>query len=148
MRAAVWISGLLLAGTALLVAGAVAPPPLSLLAVTLGAIASFFGVLRLADRVLPAVVGLLGRPARRLGGTAARLATQQLRLNPGRTGATGSALLLGVTVMVGAVTALEVTSGSLVPVVSARQPGVFSATTTVAANCPPGRSARSGPNPA
>ncbi len=129
---------LLLAGTALLVAGAVAPPPLSLLAVTLGAIASFFGVLRLADRVLPAVVGLLGRPARRLGGTAARLATQQLRLNPGRTGATGSALLLGVTVMVGAVTALEVTSGSLVPVVSARQPGVFSATTTGGGELPAG----------
>ncbi|WP_030260034.1 MULTISPECIES: FtsX-like permease family protein [Streptomyces] len=138
VRAAVWISGLLLAGTALLVAGAVAPPPLSLLAVTLGAIASFFGVLRLADRVLPAVVGLLGRPARRLGGTAARLATQQLRLNPGRTGATGSALLLGVTVMVGAVTALEVTSGSLVPVVSARQPGVFSATTTGGGELPAG----------
>ncbi|RKT16264.1 putative ABC transport system permease protein [Streptomyces sp. 1114.5] len=127
VRAAVWISGLLLAGTTLLVTGALAPPPLSLLAVTLGAIASFFGVLRLADRVLPAVVGLLGRPARRLGGTAARLAAQQLRLNPGRTGATGAALLLGVTVMVGAVTALEVTSGSLVPAVSARQPGVFSA---------------------
>ncbi|MEU3572371.1 ABC transporter permease [Kitasatospora sp. NPDC036755] len=137
-RAAVWTTGLLLAGTALLVAGAVTPPPLSLLAVTVGAIANFFGVLRLSHRVLPAVVGLLGRPARRLGGTAGRLATQQLRLNPGRTGATGSALLLGVTVMVGAVTALDLTSRSLVPVVSARQPGVFSATVTGGGALPAG----------
>ncbi|MER7581667.1 ABC transporter permease [Kitasatospora sp. NPDC097691] len=137
VRAVAWTAVLLVAGTALLVAGAVAPPPLSLLAVTVGAIASFFGVLRLADRVLPAVVGLLGPPARRLGGTAGRLATQQLRLNPGRTGATGSALLLGVTVLVAAVTALEITSNSLVPVVSARQPGVFSAAATGGA-LPPG----------
>ncbi|MFD0401341.1 ABC transporter permease [Kitasatospora sp. NPDC127121] len=137
-RAAVWTAVLLCAGTALLVAGAVAPPPLSLLAVTVGAIVSFFGVLRLADRLLPAVVGVLGGPARRLGGTAGRLATQQLRLNPGRTGATGSALLLGVTVMVGAVTALEITSNSLVPAVSARQPGVFSAVVTGGGALPAG----------
>ncbi|MBV2152358.1 FtsX-like permease family protein [Kitasatospora sp. SUK 42] len=130
VRAVVWTSALLTAGAALLVTGAVAPPPLSLLAVTVGAISSFFGVLRLSDRLLPAVVALLGRPARRLAGTAGRLATQQLRLNPTRTGATGAALLLGVTVMVGAVTALEITSASLVPAVSARQPGAFSATAT------------------
>ncbi|MFD0408856.1 FtsX-like permease family protein [Kitasatospora sp. NPDC127116] len=137
-RAAVWTSGLLLAGTVLLVAGALTPPPLSLLAVTVGAIANFFGVLRLSHRVLPAVVAVLGRPARRLGGTAGRLATQQLRLNPGRTGATGSALLLGVTVMVGAVTALDITSQSLVPVMSARQPGVFSAAATGGGALPAG----------
>ncbi|MFI2610342.1 ABC transporter permease [Kitasatospora sp. NPDC018619] len=137
-RAAVWTSVLLVAGTALLAAGVLTPPPLSLLAVTVGAIAGFFGVLRLSHRVLPAVVAVLGRPARRLGGTAGRLATQQLRLNPGRTGATGSALLLGVTVMVGAVTALDMTSRSLVPVVSARQPGVFSATATGGGALPAG----------
>ncbi|MFE4519150.1 FtsX-like permease family protein [Kitasatospora sp. NPDC056783] len=138
VRATVWTSALLVTGTALLVAGAMTPPPLSLLAVTVGAIANFFGVLRLAHRVLPAVVAVLGRPARRLGGTAGRLATQQLRLNPGRTGATGSALLLGVTVMVGAVTALDITSHSLVPVVSARQPGVFSAAATGGGPLPAG----------
>ncbi|MBO1419684.1 FtsX-like permease family protein [Streptomyces sp. FH025] len=138
VRAAVWTAVLLTVGVALLVTGAVAPPPLSLLAVTVGAISSFFGVLRLADRLLPAVVALLGRPARRLAGTAGRLATQQLRLNPTRTGATGAALLLGVTVMVGAVTALEVTSDSLVPAVSARQPGVFSATATGGGPLPAG----------
>ncbi|MFJ6383359.1 ABC transporter permease [Kitasatospora sp. NPDC092039] len=137
-RAAVWTSALLLAGTALLVAGATIPPPLSLLAVTVGAIASFFGVLRLSHRVLPAVVALLGRPARKFGGTAGRLATQQLRLNPGRTGATGAALLLGVTVMVGAVTALDLTSRSLVPAISARQPGVFSAAATGGGALPAG----------
>lgn len=127
LRAAAWSVVLLLSGTASLVLGVVAPPPLSLLAVTLGAICSFFGVLRLSHRLLPAVVAALGAPVRRLGGTAGRLATQQLRLNPARTGATGSALLLGVTVMVGAVTALHITSNSLLPVLSARQPAVFSA---------------------
>ncbi|WP_316526647.1 FtsX-like permease family protein [Kitasatospora brasiliensis] len=138
VRAAVWTGALLVSGTALLAAGAMTPPPLSLLAVTVGAIANFFGVLRLAHRVLPAVVAVLGRPARRLGGTAGRLATQQLRLNPGRTGATGSALLLGVTVMIGAVTALDITSRSLVPVVSARQPGVFAAATVGGGPLPAG----------
>lgn len=125
------LSGLLLvAGAALLAAGVTTGPPLSLLAVTLGAISSFFGVLRLCHRLLPVVVAGLGVPARRLCGTAGRLATQQLRLNPRRTGATGSALLLGVTVMVSAVTALEMTSDALVPAISARQPGAFSVTTT------------------
>ncbi|MER7705092.1 FtsX-like permease family protein [Kitasatospora sp. NPDC097605] len=128
LRATVWAALLLAGGGVLVVLGALAAPPLSLLAVTVGAIASFFGVLRLAHRLLPATVALLGAPARRLGGTAGRLATQQLRRNPLRTGATGSALLLGVTVMVGAVTALDITSDSLVPAVSARQPGVFSVT--------------------
>ncbi|MFF8774506.1 ABC transporter permease [Kitasatospora sp. NPDC015120] len=128
VRAAAWATVLLTGGAALVVLGALTAPPLSLLAVTTGAIASFFGVLRLAHRLLPAAVALLGAPARRLGGTAGRLAAQQLRRNPLRTGATGSALLLGVTVMVGAVTALDITSDALVPAVSARQPGVFSAT--------------------
>ncbi|MFJ8440426.1 FtsX-like permease family protein [Kitasatospora griseola] len=128
VRAAAWSAVLLLAGVALVVLGTLTPPPLSLLAVTVGAISSFFGVLRIGHRLLPALVAVLGGPARRLGGTAGRLATQQLRLNPVRTGATGSALLLGVTVMVGAVTALDITSHSLVQVLSARQPAVFSAT--------------------
>ncbi|MFF7454506.1 ABC transporter permease [Kitasatospora sp. NPDC008115] len=127
-RATVWAAFLLVGGGALVVLGALAAPPLSLLAVTVGAIASFFGVLRLAHRLLPATVALLGAPARRLGAAAGRLAAQQLRRNPLRTGATGSALLLGVTVMVGAVTTLDITSNSLVPAVSARQPGVFSVT--------------------
>ncbi|MFI6848839.1 ABC transporter permease [Kitasatospora sp. NBC_00085] len=138
LRAAALSVLLLAAGTALLVAGVVAGPPLSLLAVTLGAISSFFGVLRLCHRLLPAVVAGLGVPVRRLCGTAGRLATQQLRLNPARTGATGSALLLGVTVMVSAVTALEITSNSLVPAVSARQPGVFSVTAPGGAPLPAG----------
>jgi len=130
LRAAAWSAALLLAGAALLALGVVAAPPLSLLAVTLGASCSFFGVLRLSHRLLPAVVAVLGALARRLGGTAVRLATQQLRLNPVRTGATGSALLLGVTVLVSAVTALAITSNSLIPVFSARQPGAFSAAAT------------------
>ncbi|WP_344337380.1 ABC transporter permease, partial [Kitasatospora putterlickiae] len=138
LRATLWAVFLLVGGGALTGLGALTAPPLSLLAVTVGAIASFFGVLRLAHRLLPATVALLGAPARRLGGTAGRLATQQLRRNPLRTGATGSALLLGVTVMVGAVTALDITSTSLVPLVSARQPGVFSATSATGGAVPTG----------
>ncbi|MFE7560120.1 ABC transporter permease [Kitasatospora sp. NPDC057500] len=138
LRATVWAVFLLVGGGALVALGTLAAPPLSLLAVTVGAIASFFGVLRLAHRLLPAAVALLGAPARRLGGTAGRLATRQLRRNPLRTGATGSALLLGVTVMVGAVTALDITSNSLVPLVSARQPGVFSATSATGGAVPAG----------
>ncbi|TBO60953.1 ABC transporter permease [Streptomyces kasugaensis] len=127
-RAAVFSGLLLVCGTALLTAGALAGPPLSLLAATTGAISTFFGVLRLSHRLLPPIVGALGFLARKACGTTGRLATQQLRRNPGRTGATGAALLLGVTVMVSAVTALGITGNSLVPLVSARQPGDFSAT--------------------
>ncbi|AUY50137.1 hypothetical protein C2142_15740 [Streptomyces sp. CB01881] len=138
VRATVLSVLLLTAGAGLLAAGVTTGPPLSLLAVTLGAISSFFGVLRLCHRLLPAVVAGLGVPVRRFCGTAGGLATRQLRLNPGRTGATGSALLLGVTVMVSAVTALEITSNSLVPAVSARQPGVFSVTAPGGAPLPAG----------
>ncbi|MFH8589941.1 ABC transporter permease [Streptomyces celluloflavus] len=127
-RAAVFSGLLLVCGTALLTAGALGGPPLSLLAATVGAISTFFGVLRLSHRLLPPIVGALGVLARKVCGTTGRLATQQLRRNPGRTGATGAALLLGVTVMVSAVTALGITGNSLVPMVSARQPAAFSAT--------------------
>ncbi|MCX5207153.1 ABC transporter permease [Streptomyces sp. NBC_00237] len=120
---------LLGAGAALLAVGSVAPAPMSLLAVTLGAILSFFGVLRLARWLLPPVVTVLALPARRLFGTTGRLAAQQLHRNPGRTGSAASALLVGVTVMVAAATVVSTTGGSLNDLLSSRQPGAFSLVT-------------------
>ncbi|MET9603401.1 FtsX-like permease family protein, partial [Streptomyces sp. NPDC006459] len=117
---------MLVSGALMLTAGARLDPPVSLLAAAVGAIASGFGVLRLARWVLPPVVSLLGIPVRRLSGTTGKLATQQLRRNPGRTSAAVSALLVGVTVTVSAATALGVVSSSLEGLVVGRQPGVFS----------------------
>ncbi|MFI0980625.1 ABC transporter permease [Streptomyces sp. NPDC021093] len=113
-------------GALLLVGGAYAPAPLSVLAVTAGAILSFFGVLRLARWLLPPVVSLLALPTRRFSGTTGKLAAQQLRGNPGRTGAAASALLVGATVMVAASTVVSTTGGSLGDMLTSRQPGSFS----------------------
>ncbi|MFJ8044540.1 FtsX-like permease family protein [Kitasatospora sp. NPDC096147] len=124
------VSALLLGfGALMLVVGARGGSAVALLAVTVGAISSFFGVLRLARFLLPPVVALLGLPARRFFGTTGRLAAQQLRANPGRTGSAASALLVGVTVAVSAATAISVTGGSLESMLSARQPGAFSLAT-------------------
>ncbi|MEU8888507.1 FtsX-like permease family protein [Streptomyces sp. NPDC048442] len=116
-------------GALLLVGGAYAPVPLSVLTVTAGAILSFFGVLRLARWLLPPVVSLLALPTRRFSGTTGKLAAQQLRGNPGRTGAAASALLVGVTVMVAASTVVSTTGGSLGDMLTSRQPGSFSLVT-------------------
>ncbi|MBT2545028.1 ABC transporter permease [Streptomyces sp. ISL-44] len=83
-------------------------------------------MLRLGRWVLPPVVSLLGIPARRFFGTTGKLAAQQLRRNPGRTSAAASALLVGVTVMVSAATALGVISTSLEDLLAGREPGAFS----------------------
>ncbi|MEU0373672.1 ABC transporter permease [Streptomyces sp. NPDC006283] len=121
------VSVLMLAfGALMLTVGARDTPPVSLLAATVGAIASGFGVLRLARWVLPPVVALLGVPARRVFGTTGKLAAQQLRRNPGRTSAAASALLVGVTVMVSAATALGMISNSLEDLLAGREPGAFS----------------------
>ncbi|MEW9518142.1 FtsX-like permease family protein [Streptomyces tubercidicus] len=118
-------------GVLMLIVGATPtyPPPLLLLAVTVGAICSFFAVLRLTRWVLPPIVALLGIPARRIFGTTGKLAVQQLRRNPGRTGAAASALLVGVTVAVAAATAIGVTSASLDGFFTAHQPGTFALAT-------------------
>ncbi|MFJ2742369.1 ABC transporter permease [Streptomyces sp. NPDC087440] len=116
-------------GVLLLVAATASSGPLGLLAVTLGAILSFFGVLRLARWVLPPVVTLLALPARRFFGTTGKLAAQQLHRNPGRTGAAASALLVGVTVMVAAATVVSTTGGALGDLLGSREPGAFSLAT-------------------
>ncbi|MFI9213087.1 FtsX-like permease family protein [Streptomyces sp. NPDC053253] len=115
----------LVTGAGLLALGAFGGSPLALLAVTIGAILTFFGVLRYARYLLPPLVGLLGRGLRRPFGTTGRLAVQQLRANAARTGAAASAMLVGVTVAVSAVTAIGVASGGLETMLASRTPAVF-----------------------
>ena len=59
--------------------------------------ASFLGFLLLAQRLVPAVVALAGRPFARAGGVPARLAAGNAVRNPRRTAATATALVIGVT---------------------------------------------------
>ena len=58
---------------------------------------SFLGFLLLAQRIVPALVALAGRPFARLGGVPARLAAGNAVRNPRRTAATATALVIGVT---------------------------------------------------
>ncbi|NYD24201.1 FtsX-like permease family protein [Kineococcus aurantiacus] len=65
-------------------------------AVAAGAL-SFLGFLLLAQRLVPALVELAGRPFARLGGVPAQLAAGNSVRNPRRTAATATALVIGVT---------------------------------------------------
>ncbi|MEV0450922.1 FtsX-like permease family protein [Streptomyces sp. NPDC050600] len=116
---------LLVSGTGFLALGAFGGSALSLLAVTLGAILTFFAVLRYARYVLPPFVAVIGLALRRPFGTVGRLSVQQLRANAGRTSAAASAMLVGVTVAVSAVTAIGVTKGGLEEMLAGRMPAVF-----------------------
>ncbi|MEU8757898.1 ABC transporter permease [Streptomyces sp. NPDC048659] len=116
---------MLVSGAGLLAVGALGGSPMALLAVTLGSILTFFAVLRYARYVLPPVVGLIGLALRRRFGTVGRLSVQQLRANAARTGAAASAMLVGVTVAVSAVTAIGVTKGGLEELLAGRTPAVF-----------------------
>ncbi|WP_432498490.1 ABC transporter permease [Kineococcus auxinigenes] len=83
-------------------------------AVLAGAV-SFVGVVLLAQRVVPAVVGLAGRLVRG-GGVPARLAAGNAVRNPRRTAATATALLIGVTLttaMVVGASSTRATAGDL-----------------------------------
>ncbi|MFJ6349376.1 FtsX-like permease family protein [Streptomyces sp. NPDC092046] len=116
---------MLVAGAGLLALGAFGGSAVSLLVVTLGSILTFFAVLRYARYVLPPFVALIGLALRRPFGTVGRLSVQQLRANAGRTGAAASAMLVGVTVAVSAVTAIGVTKGGLEDMLASRMPAVF-----------------------
>ncbi|GAB3191751.1 FtsX-like permease family protein [Geodermatophilus arenarius] len=85
---------LLVPGAALLALGVV----LSTVFVALpGGVASFLGVVLLAQRGVPPVVRAAGRLVSRVGGVPARLAAGNATRNPRRTAATVTALLIGVT---------------------------------------------------
>ncbi|MGY1739097.1 FtsX-like permease family protein [Geodermatophilus sp. SYSU D00684] len=62
-----------------------------------GGVASFLGVVLLAQRGVPPVVRAAGRLVSRVGGVPARLAAGNATRNPRRTAATATALLIGVT---------------------------------------------------
>ena len=64
-----------------------------------GGFLSFAGILALGPLLVPVLVGLLRRPARRLAGAPGVLAVENARRNPQRAAATTSALLVGVTLI-------------------------------------------------
>jgi putative ABC transport system permease protein len=62
----------------------------------LGVLLLFVAVAMIAPRLIPALAGLLGWPAMRLGGAAGGLARENARRNPGRTASTAAALMIGL----------------------------------------------------
>ena len=61
-----------------------------------GTLLLFIGVALLSPYVAPALASVIGRPARRLGGSAGELARSNAMRNPRRTAATASALMIGI----------------------------------------------------
>jgi putative ABC transport system permease protein len=61
-----------------------------------GVLALFIGVALLSSRLVVPLTRVVGRPARRLGGVAGRLAEGNAMRNPGRTAATAAALMIGI----------------------------------------------------
>jgi putative ABC transport system permease protein len=62
----------------------------------LGALMVFVGVALLSARWVPALAGVLGWPAVRIGGAVGRIARENARRNPQRTASTASALMIGL----------------------------------------------------
>jgi putative ABC transport system permease protein len=67
-----------------------------LLAIAFGVLSLFVGVALLSSRLVRPLALLVGWPARRIGGTAGRLAQGNALRNPGRTAATAAALMIGI----------------------------------------------------
>jgi putative ABC transport system permease protein len=67
-----------------------------LLAIAFGVLSLFVGVALLSSRLVRPLAALVGWPARRIGGTAGRLAQGNALRNPGRTAATAAALMIGI----------------------------------------------------
>ncbi len=68
----------------------------SLALLGIGVIALFVAVGLLADRLVRPIAAFVGRPARRLGGAAGRLAGDNATRNPARTARTAAALMIGL----------------------------------------------------
>jgi putative ABC transport system permease protein len=62
----------------------------------LGALLIFFGVALFSSRLVRPLARVLGWPAARVGGSAGRLARDNARRNPQRTGSTAAALMIGL----------------------------------------------------
>jgi putative ABC transport system permease protein len=67
-----------------------------LFALGAGCLALFTGVALLSSRLVRPLAGVVGWPARRIGGTAGRLAQANSKRNPGRTASTAAALMIGL----------------------------------------------------
>ena len=67
-----------------------------LLALGAGCLALFTGVALLSSRLVRPLASVVGWPARRIGGTAGRLAQANSKRNPGRTASTAAALMIGL----------------------------------------------------
>jgi putative ABC transport system permease protein len=61
-----------------------------------GPIALFLGIAFVASRLVRPIVAIVGRPSRRFGGVAGRLAVENAQRNPGRTASTAAALMIGL----------------------------------------------------
>jgi putative ABC transport system permease protein len=61
-----------------------------------GALLVFFGIALLSVRLVPPLAGVLGWPAKKIGGTAGTLARENAQRNPQRTASTASALMIGL----------------------------------------------------
>ena len=61
-----------------------------------GVLALFIGVALLSSRLVVPLARVVGWPARRMGGTAGRLAEGNAMRNPGRTASTAAALMIGI----------------------------------------------------
>ena len=62
----------------------------------IGVLALFVGVAMLSSRLVRPLVRAVGIPARRMGGSAGKLAERNAQRNPGRTAATAAALMIGI----------------------------------------------------
>jgi putative ABC transport system permease protein len=67
-----------------------------LLLLALGCLALFVGVALIASQLVKPLAALVGWPARKLGGSAGKLAGANAVRNPGRTAATAAALMIGL----------------------------------------------------
>jgi putative ABC transport system permease protein len=88
--------GLTAAGGITFAAGTVASGTEAVQLLGLGALTAILGLFVLGPVVARPVIRILGFPARRISGTAGRLARENARRNPKRTAATASALMVGV----------------------------------------------------
>ncbi|HWC67844.1 MAG TPA: FtsX-like permease family protein [Acidimicrobiales bacterium] len=88
--------GLTAAGGVTFAAGTVASGTEAVQLLGLGALTAILGLFVLGPVVARPVIRILGFPARRISGTAGRLARENARRNPKRTAATASALMVGV----------------------------------------------------
>ncbi|HEX4719068.1 MAG TPA: FtsX-like permease family protein [Thermoleophilaceae bacterium] len=89
---------ILVIAAALCLAGATGVGSLgqSMILVGLGSLALFLGVIMIAGRLVRPLAAIVGRPARRFGGPAGRLAARNSTRNTTRTATTAAALMIGL----------------------------------------------------